>query len=100
MGARELADAGAIVRHPWHDDPKWAWTKDRYLVNANYQLIHDNLTDLTHVGYVHTKTIGGTPEAHSNAETKTARSATRVKLSRSMLRSVPPPAHTHAEKFG
>src|SRR6202171_2017787 len=64
-GAPGLADPAAIVRHPWHDDPKWSWTKDRYLVNANYQLINDNLMDLTHVGYVHTKTIGGTPEAHS-----------------------------------
>jgi len=27
-----------------------------------YLLINDNLMDLTHVGYVHTKTIGGTPE--------------------------------------
>ncbi len=94
------ADPAAIVRHPWHDDPEWAWTKDRYLVNANYQLINDNLMDLTHVGYVHTKTIGGTPEAHSNAETKTDRSGTGVKVSRWMLNSIPPPAYTQAVKFG
>ncbi len=100
MGAPELADPAAIVRHPWHDDPEWAWTKDRYLVNANYQLINDNLMDLTHVGYVHTKTIGGTPEAHSNAETKTDRSGTGVKVSRWMLNSIPPPAYTQAVKFG
>jgi len=37
--------------------------------------------DLTHVGYVHTKTIGGTPEAHSNAENKTTRTKTGVKVS-------------------
>src|SRR5260221_13052390 len=56
--------------------------------------------DLTDVGYVHTKTIGGTPEAHSNAETKTARSGSGVKVSRWMLSSIPPPAYTQAVKFG
>ena len=100
LGAAESADPQAIVRHPWHDDPKWAWTKDRYLVNANYLLINDNLMDLTHVGYVHTRTIGGTPEAHSNAEMKTTRSDSGVKVSRWMLNSIPPPAYTQAVKFG
>jgi vanillate O-demethylase monooxygenase subunit len=100
MGTPELADPKAIVRHPWHGDAKWSWTKDRYLVNANYLLINDNLMDLTHVGYVHTKTIGGTPEAHSNAENKTTRTKTGVKVSRWMLNSIPPPAYTQAVKFG
>ena len=99
MGAAEQADPKAIVRHTWHDDPKWSWCKDRYLVNANYLLISDNLMDLTHVGYVHTKTIGGTPEAHSKAEMKTTRSANGVKVSRWMLNSIPPPAYTQAVKF-
>ncbi|HEX9396524.1 MAG TPA: aromatic ring-hydroxylating dioxygenase subunit alpha [Burkholderiales bacterium] len=99
MGNPQRADPAAIVRHPWHDDPKWAWTKDHYLVNANYQLINDNLMDLTHVGYVHTKTIGGTPEAHSKAETRTDRSASGVKVTRWMLDSIPPPAYTQAVKF-
>lgn len=100
MGEPGRADRAAIVRHPWHDDPKWGWTKDRYLVGANYLLISDNLMDLTHVGYVHKHTIGGTPEAHSNAETKTARSAGGVKVSRWMLDSIPPPAYTQVVKFG
>lgn len=99
MGEAERADPAAIVRHPWHDDPKWGWTKDRYLVNANYQLITDNLMDLTHVGYVHKKTIGGTPEAHSNAETTTTRGKDGIKVSRWMLNSIPPPAYTQAVKF-
>lgn len=99
MGEPRYADADQIVRHPWHGDAKWGWTKDRYVIDANYQLITDNLMDLTHVGYVHTRTIGGTPEAHSNAETKVTRSATGVKVSRWMLNSIPPPAYTQAVKF-
>ena len=64
MGEPALADPALIVRHPWHNDPAWTWIKDRYSINANYQLITDNLMDLTHVGYVHQRTIGGTPQAH------------------------------------
>src|SRR5205085_9824937 len=99
MGAPELADPAAIVRHPWHDDPKWGWTKDRYLVNANYQLITDNLMDLTHVGYVHTRTIGGTPQAHSEAETTVKATERGVRVERWMMNSVPPPSYLAACKF-
>ena len=99
MGDDALADPATIVRHGWHDDPKWAWVKDRLTVNANYQLITDNLMDLTHVGYVHGKTIGGTPQAHSEAETKTDRSDNGVKVTRLMLNSVPPPAYKAGYDF-
>lgn len=99
MGDPALADPALIVRHPWHNDPAWVWIKDRYSINANYQLITDNLMDLTHVGYVHQRTIGGTPQAHSDAETKTIRSETGVRVTRWMPNSVPPPAYVAAFKF-
>ena len=100
MGEAAKADPALITRHPWHDDPAWVWVKDRYLIDANYQLITDNLMDLTHVGYVHLKTIGGTPQAHSEADTKTTRTETGVNVTRWMENSVPPPAYTAACKFG
>lgn len=100
MGDPQLADPSAIVRHPWHDDPAWAWVKDCYRIEANYQLITDNLMDLTHVGYVHGSTIGGTPQAHSEAETKTTRTpGGGVKVSRWMPDSLPPPSYTAAYDF-
>lgn len=99
MGEEGRADAAAIVRHPWHDDPAWMWVKDRYLVHANYQLITDNLMDLTHVGYVHGRTIGGTPQAHSEAEATTTGTDRGVKVVRWMLDSIPPPAYTAAHQF-
>jgi phenylpropionate dioxygenase-like ring-hydroxylating dioxygenase large terminal subunit len=99
MGEPSLADASLIVRHPWHNDPAWTWIKDRYSINANYQLITDNLMDLTHVGYVHQRTIGGTPQAHSEAETKTTRSETGVRVTRWMPDSVPPPSYVAGFKF-
>ena len=99
MGDQKLADPAAIVRHPWHDNPDWVWIKNRISVQAHYQLITDNLMDLTHVGYVHGRTIGGTPQAHSDAETKTIRSETGVRVERLLLNSVPPPAYTAACTF-
>ena len=99
MGDESMADASSFVRHPWHDDPHWVWIKDRYSITANYQLITDNLMDLTHVGYVHGRTIGGTPQAHSEAESKTIRSDKGVRVERWMLNSIPPPAYTAACKF-
>ena len=99
MGDPALADPATIVRHPWHNDPDWVWVKDRYSIQANYQLITDNLMDLTHVGYVHQRTIGGTPQAHSEAETQTTRTDTGVRVTRWMMDSVPPPSYVAAFKF-
>lgn len=100
LGDPAQADEALVPRHPIHGDPAWAWVKDRYLIQANYQLITDNLMDLTHVGYVHTRTIGGTPEAHSDAETTTTRLERGVRVERWMMDSVPPPAYTAAHTFG
>ncbi|HSV79935.1 MAG TPA: aromatic ring-hydroxylating dioxygenase subunit alpha [Ramlibacter sp.] len=100
MGEPERADPAGIVSHPYHEDPDWAWIKDCYRVEANYQLITDNLMDLTHVGYVHTRTIGGTPQAHSEALTTTTGTERGVRVERWMLDSVPPPSYTAAHTFG
>lgn len=99
MGEPSTADPATIPRHRWHDDPQWVWIKDRILVQANYQLITDNLMDLTHVGYVHGRTIGGTPQAHSQAATTTERSETGVTIRRLMLDSIAPPAYKAAHDF-
>jgi vanillate O-demethylase monooxygenase subunit len=99
MGDEDHADPSLIPRHPWHEDPAWEYVKDCYPIAANYQLITDNLMDLTHVGYVHTSTIGGTPQAHSGAETTTWPTDQGVRVERWMLDSVPPPSYTAASKF-
>jgi phenylpropionate dioxygenase-like ring-hydroxylating dioxygenase large terminal subunit len=100
MGEPARADAAQIVSHPWHEDPGWVWIKDCYRVEAHYQLITDNLMDLTHVGYVHGRTIGGTPQAHSEAQTTTTPTDRGVRVERWMENSLPPPAYTNAHSFG
>jgi vanillate O-demethylase monooxygenase subunit len=38
--------------------------------DALYQLIHDNLLELSRLGYVRLKTIGGNAAVHMNADLK------------------------------
>ena len=47
-----------ITDFHWLDDPDWG-AKSSYLhVEANWQLVVDNLLDLTHLAFVHETTIG------------------------------------------
>lgn len=63
MGDATLADPALIL------DSSFVVARDRYavgtghlLVHANYQLVMDNLLDLTHAPFVHPHTVGGRPE--------------------------------------
>jgi phenylpropionate dioxygenase-like ring-hydroxylating dioxygenase large terminal subunit len=93
MGQVDLADETRIVRYPFHSDPKWAYQATHYQINCHYELINDNLLDLSHVGYVHQKTIGGTPGAHSDARLVTERVEDSVIVRRWMQDTVPPPTY-------
>lgn len=93
MGQEELADDSSIVSYPFHSDPLWAHKATHYSINCHYELINDNLLDLSHVGYVHQKTIGGTPGAHSVAKVETERGDDFVTVRRWMMDTVPPPTY-------
>ena len=100
MGDAARADTSRIVDFPYHDDhAHWPNKHDCYPIKANYMLMVDNLMDLTHLGYLHAKTVGGNPMAHVNAEMKTTHSATGLKFTRWMKNSVPPPSYVKAAGF-
>ncbi|GAB3114688.1 aromatic ring-hydroxylating dioxygenase subunit alpha [Aestuariicella hydrocarbonica] len=86
--------------YPIHGDSRYVWGGDVFHYEAPYQLIHDNLLDLSHVGYVHQKTIGGTPSIHMNADMKTTGDDVSVQVVRYMRDSLPPPTYTSAYPFG
>ena len=44
--------------YPWHDDARYKFGTGKYHYQAPWQLIHDNLLDLSHLGYVHLKDWG------------------------------------------
>ncbi len=99
MGDTQQMDETLIPEFPWFDDPSWDWKFKVFNIKCNYEMLHDNLLDLTHLAYVHAKTIGGTPEAHFSAETKVERTNRGVKVSRHLPNSVAPPTYAKLVKF-
>ena len=85
--------------HPWHDDPLYQHKGDVYHYKAPYQLIHDNLLDLSHLGYVHTRTIGGNARIHVQANMTVESGADWVRVVRHMPDSQPPPTYVEAWPF-
>ncbi|MDC5244774.1 aromatic ring-hydroxylating dioxygenase subunit alpha [Acinetobacter baumannii] len=82
-----------------HDNAEYIFDGDVYHYDVPYQLIHDNLMDLSHLGYVHLKTIGGNAKIHMNAEMKITQEDNKVKVKRYMLDSTPPPTYSMAYPF-
>jgi vanillate O-demethylase monooxygenase subunit len=99
MGDAELADPETIISTPEHVDPRWTWKSFNFHVKANWQLVVDNIMDLTHVPYIHARTIGGNPEQHYGADTKIDFNGNRVELIRHMPNSVPPKSYIDAGGF-
>jgi vanillate O-demethylase monooxygenase subunit len=91
---------GAPPVYPHHDDPQYKFGSGNYHYDAPYQLIHDNLLDLSHLGYVHLKTIGGNAKLHMNAEMKVTAEGDQVRVVRQMPASTPPPTYRAAWPFG
>ncbi|MBT5458668.1 MAG: aromatic ring-hydroxylating dioxygenase subunit alpha [Rhodospirillaceae bacterium] len=84
MGDPALADESLIPDWWWADHPDWACIKGRdgepLYVKCNYELITDNLMDVSHLSYVHTSSIG--TGAVAECPPKTERSERRVTASR------------------
>jgi phenylpropionate dioxygenase-like ring-hydroxylating dioxygenase large terminal subunit len=97
MGDPALADPKAITDFHWLDDPAWG-AETRYLhTKANWQLIVDNLLDLTHLAFVHTSTIGNA--ALVNAKVKVERSPEDVRVTRWTIDAPAPPTFVKAGGF-
>jgi len=100
MGDPELADESRIVDYHYNNDyEKWHHKHGYYHIKADYKLLLDNLMDLTHLGYVHTTTIGGDPETHVTAHMDTIPTDTGVKIVRHMPNCLPPPTYAAAVPF-
>ena len=96
MGERAQADAAKITSFPWMTRPGWQQTKLHARIECNYQLIIDNLLDLSHLAFVHATTVGSI-ELADEAIVKTAVSDGGVQTSRWTLNVAP--ARTYAQ-FG
>jgi vanillate O-demethylase monooxygenase subunit len=78
---------------PWHTDPAYGFKGDTVHYKAPFQLIHDNLLDLSHLGYVHLKTIGGNAAVHTSADMQVESRGDSVRVVRHMPACEPPPTY-------
>ena len=98
MGDPALADPAAIPDFHWLDDPGWG-AKGQYLhVKANWQLMVDNLLDLTHLAFVHETTIGNSALVEL-AQVKVERRQDNVVVTRWTVDAPAPPTFVKAGGF-
>jgi vanillate O-demethylase monooxygenase subunit len=93
MGSLEKADESLIPAFPWFDDQSWVWMGKPFQIKCNYEMLNDNLLDLSHLAYVHRRTLGGDPEIHFNAQMETTHTEGSVKVIRRMPDCEPPPTY-------
>jgi phenylpropionate dioxygenase-like ring-hydroxylating dioxygenase large terminal subunit len=98
MGDPAIADQSTITDFHWLDDPNWG-AKSSYLhVKANWQLVVDNLLDLTHLTFVHESTIGNSALAE-HASVKVTRAPNNVAVTRWIIDQPPPPTFVKVGGF-
>jgi phenylpropionate dioxygenase-like ring-hydroxylating dioxygenase large terminal subunit len=90
MGDPALADPATITDFHWLDDPNWGAKSSYLYVESNWQLVVDNLLDLTHLAFVHDTTIGNMALAEF-AKVKVDRAPNNVTVTRWTINHDPPP---------
>ncbi|MEC7489759.1 MAG: aromatic ring-hydroxylating dioxygenase subunit alpha [Pseudomonadota bacterium] len=88
LGAKKDAHADLLPKTPGLDQEGWVPFRDHLHVKANYQLLVDNLIDLSHETYVHTSSIGNASVAETPIEAR--RNGNEVFVNR-VMRNIPPP---------
>lgn len=97
MGEVDRADPSIIAPSKALDDPEWVLKTGEMEYDANYELINDNLLDLTHLAYVHSGSFGA-DEAWSRNRPKVETLQNGVRCSRWIIDSPPiPPLGKAAE---
>ena len=94
MGDPALADPALIVDYPPLHDPAWRGLPAYLHYDANWLLIVDNLSDLAHLAFVHTNTLGGSEEyAYKSKPPVIEKLDDGFRMERWHRDSEPPPYH-------
>jgi vanillate O-demethylase monooxygenase subunit len=88
-GDPALADPATVPDLYWNDHPDWAGDGKTIHVNCSYQLIVDNLMDLTHEQFVHGSSIGH--DSLSESDFEVTHTGNTVTVTKWMLGIEPPP---------
>jgi phenylpropionate dioxygenase-like ring-hydroxylating dioxygenase large terminal subunit len=95
---QQRADAALIPNWWWAEHPEWAFTQpEQIYVRCNYQLIADNVLDVTHLAYVHSASIGASSITEFPATVE--REERLVRLTRWIRDRPPPPLYKRAGGF-
>ena len=98
MGQPEDADPALIPNWWWADHAEWAFTRPAMIpVKCNYQLIADNVLDVTHLAYVHASSIGSGSIVEFPATVE--REERKIRLTRWIRDRPPPPMNKKAGGF-
>jgi phenylpropionate dioxygenase-like ring-hydroxylating dioxygenase large terminal subunit len=96
MGDPARADLSLIPNWWWCEHKDWAFIKpDLLYINCNYELVTDNLLDVTHLAYVHLTSIG--TSAITEFPINTSRDGDKVRMTRWVVDRPAPPMY---QKFG
>jgi phenylpropionate dioxygenase-like ring-hydroxylating dioxygenase large terminal subunit len=98
MGDPALADPATIPDYHWLDDPNWGAKTDYLYAECNWQLVNDNLLDLTHLAFVHESTIGNLALVE-HASVKVERTPTGVRVTRWIIDQPAPPSFVKVGGF-
>lgn len=91
MGDADKADTADLPTSDFLIDARYASISGCVKVAANYQLVIDNLLDLTHAPFLHANTVGGAPEDSIGAPmTHEFRIDGQVIHSNYLVRGMPP----------
>jgi phenylpropionate dioxygenase-like ring-hydroxylating dioxygenase large terminal subunit len=93
IGDGKLADPARIPSLPFLDHPDWAVLRGMAGVKCRYDLLIDNLMDLSHETYLHSEWIGTPEVAETPTTTTTDEDACIVWVSRHMENVPCPPSY-------
>ena len=98
MGDPAKADPALIPDWWWSTHPDWASTRpDPFHMRCHYQLINDNVLDVTHLAYVHAGSIGNS--AINEFPMRTEREGGKVRMTRWILDRPAPPLYQTFGQF-
>lgn len=97
VGDPAKADPAQIPDLHWNTDPAYTPVRGYTHVKAHYQLVVDNLLDLSHETYLHRTSIGNDAVAHTPAQSRSE--GNYVYVERMMPNTPPPPLFARVRGF-
>lgn len=96
MGDPAAADESLLPQFHYISDPGWSAKGERLHVGCDYRYMIDNLLDLSHLSFLHERTIGNAAVAESAAVKTERLGEGGVRVTRWMFDVPPPPTYVKA----